>query len=436
MATLTILEPMSTGDVIDRAVRLYRRNFTPLVAIVAVPTLTGYIVSLMFWFGYTELLTTVERPGSQGVSGVAALMMGLGAIGYPVWFFVLLVTVSGLSRVIGDHVMLNEAITFRKCFTSTRRRLGDIFLMGLISLAIFFGLYILFSIVLVVLVMMVGVIIGLTTAAALPRWVAGGIFTIVVLAAISLGLFIILLLISRFVFLPQALMIEGLKAGDAFSRATRLGGGNWYKVGAILLFTYFVSFSLLAAMTEPLLAVLGYFGLFSFEFFLSTTWNVIYTAFNQVSNLLVLPISVISLTLLYFDSRVRKEAYDIELLARELAPGFYWQPPVQTSAFGYQMAVTHPAGRQFVQTSPLGLAGYRSPAAPRDGREDLRQKFDLAASRVSRPEEVGQASPSGETPVQSAVTGSQDEIEEPACSQCGAPIKQGAPFCMNCGRAL
>jgi hypothetical protein len=428
MATLTILEPMSTGDVIDRAVRLYRRNFTPLVAIVAVPTITGYIVSLMFWFGYTELLSGIERQGGESGSGAAALLMGLGAIGYPVWFFVLLVTVSGLSRVIGDHVMLNETITFRKCFSSTRRRLGDIFLMGVISLAILFGLYIVFSIVLVILVMIVGVIAGLTSAAALPRWVAGGIFTIVVLAAISLGLFIILHVVSRFVFLPQALMIEGLKAGNAFGRATRLGGGNWHKLGAILLFTYFISFSLLAALTEPLLAVLGYFGLFSFDFFLSTTWNILYTAFNQVSNLLVLPIAVISLTLLYFDSRVRKEAYDIELLARELAPGFYWQPPVQPSAFGYQMAVTNSNGRQYVQTSPLGLAGYSSPAAQGDGQEDLRQKLDLAASRVGQPE--------GEPATESVVAGSPVGVEEASCSRCGARLNQGAPFCANCGLSI
>ncbi|HET9530941.1 MAG TPA: hypothetical protein VFQ92_11345, partial [Blastocatellia bacterium] len=124
------------------------------------------------------------------------------------------------------------------------------------------------------------------------------------------------------------------------------------------------------AMTEPLIAVLGYLGLFSLEFLLTPTWNVIYTAFNQVSNLLVLPISVISITLLYFDSRVRKEAYDIELLARELAPGFYWQPTVQQSAFGYQMPVAHATARPYIQTSPLGLAGYSPPQAPVSAVQD------------------------------------------------------------------
>ena len=73
MPSFTILEPISTGDVIDRAVRLYRRNFTPLVAITAVPTLIGYVVSVMFWHGYTSLLTSTAS--SRGVPVTAVWML-------------------------------------------------------------------------------------------------------------------------------------------------------------------------------------------------------------------------------------------------------------------------------------------------------------------------------------------------------------------------
>src|SRR4030095_2161617 len=110
MASFTILEPISTGDVIDRAVRLYRRNFTPLVAITAVPTLIGYVVSVMFWSGYSSLLMSTTT--SRGVPASAVWMLALGGLGYPVWAYVLLLTVSGLSRVVGDHLMLSEPITF------------------------------------------------------------------------------------------------------------------------------------------------------------------------------------------------------------------------------------------------------------------------------------------------------------------------------------
>src|SRR5262249_33727794 len=102
-------------------------------------------------------------------------------------------------------------------------------------------------------------------------------------------------------------------------------------------------------------------GLLTAEFFVGPTWNILYTSFGQIANLMSLPISIVSFTLLYFDSRVRKEAYDLDLIAREINPGFNWEPPTQNSAFGYQ----HPPGhRPFVQTSPLGLAGLQPPPRP------------------------------------------------------------------------
>src|ERR1044071_7658893 len=124
MPNFTILEPMSTGDVIDRSVRLYRRNFTPLVAIVSIPTLIGYVASLMFWYGYQHLI--VGAVSSAIAPDDAIWMLVLGALGYPVWLFVLLLTVSGLARVVGDHLMMGEAITFRKCLSSVRQRLRAI----------------------------------------------------------------------------------------------------------------------------------------------------------------------------------------------------------------------------------------------------------------------------------------------------------------------
>src|SRR5438876_10149411 len=356
MPSFTILEPISTGDVIDRAVRLYRRNFTPLVAITAVPALIGYVVSLMFWHGYTSLLTstTSSRPGVP-VTGV--WMLALGGLGYPVWGYVQLLTVSGLSRVVGDHLMLGEPITFRRCFAAVRRRLGAITLMALLAVVMLFAAYIVVSIVLFVLIMLVGLIVGVIAAAGLPQWMTTVMLVVTVIVAVAFSLLLICVVVARVVFLPQIVMIEGQSAGNALGRAIRLGKGNWYRVGAIALFTYFVSASLLAAFTLPVLTAFYLSGVLSAEFFLGPTWSVLYTSFGQISSLLSFPILIVSFTLLYFDSRVRKEAYDLDLIAREINPGFIWQPTVQPSAFGYQIPAQFNRGRAYVQTSPLGLAG-------------------------------------------------------------------------------
>ena len=431
MATFTILEPMSTGDVIDRAVRLYRRNFTPLVSIVAVPTLIGYTVSLMFWHGYTSLVTTSSS--ARGVPSSAVWMIGLGALGYPVWAFTLLLTVSGLARVVGDHLMLSEPITLRRCIAAVKRRLGAITLMGLLSFALLISGYIVLSIVLFVLILVVGLIIGVIAVAGLPQWVATVIMILTVLVALAISIFLICFVAARVVFLPQIVMIEGESAGNALSRAIRLGKGNWYRVGAIILFTYFVSLSLLSALTLPVLAALYMYGVLNAEFFVSPSWSIVYTSFRDIANLLSLPIWIVSFTLLYFDSRVRKEAYDVDLLAREINPGFYWQPTMQTSAFGYQMPAQASTGRSFVQTSPLGLAGYTSPrpqpvpASPADSEaqqpaesEALLDKFERAAESLREKDQAG----APEAP---------REVPEATCKTCGAELVQGARFCINCG---
>jgi hypothetical protein len=304
MANFTILEPMSTGDVIDRAVRLYRRNFTPLVAIVAVPTLIGYVASLMFWYGYYHLINGAS--GSSGPPGDAMWMLVLGGLGYPVWFFALLVTVAGLARAVGDHLMMGEAITLRKSFSAIRRRLGDLTMLALLTMAILFGLYTVFIIILFVLFLVIGAIVGVVAAIQMPQWAVMTTAVITTLLALAGAMYIASMLIARVIFLPQVIMIEGQSAGPAVGRAIRLGRKNSHKVGAILLFTYFVSLSLMAALTLPVLAALFLMGFLTQDFFSSTTWTIFYLAFKDVSSLLSLPIWIVSFTLLYFDSRVRK----------------------------------------------------------------------------------------------------------------------------------
>src|SRR5215470_10562113 len=119
MATFTALEPISTGDVIDRAVRLYRRNFLPLISIAAVPTLIGYFVSVLFWSGYSSLLNA--GVGNRTIPASSIVLVFVGVVGYPVWGYAFLLTISGLSRVVGDHIMLSEPITFRGWLAAVRR---------------------------------------------------------------------------------------------------------------------------------------------------------------------------------------------------------------------------------------------------------------------------------------------------------------------------
>lgn len=461
MANVTILDQMSTGDVIDRSVRLYRRNFTPLVLIVSVPTLIGYFASVTFLVGYTQLIGNVENPTTNPTSGSALVMIMLGTLSYPVWFFVLLFTVSGLSRVVGDHIMLGEPITFRRCFSAAKKRFGDIFLMYLLSIVAFVVLYFVFVVIVLAAALIIGLMAGVVSAAQMPPWVVGTIVTIISLIILAAGIFLVLYVLARIVFMPQIIMIEGYKAGHAIGRAIKLGSSNWSRVGAIILFVYFVSLSLLAAFMVPISLTLYVFDVFSAEFLTSPIWNVISTSFSQVSNLLVLPLWVISFTLLYFDNRVRKEGYDLELLAREVSPGFFWQQGQQTSPPAFQYPPNMVPPRTAVQTGPLGLAGYE--ILPRDsvttqvassvlpegqGTEATGGFEQSSTSSINE----GNGFPTPSNPIDNSAPADAgadvlnadsyspneaDQLEvKKTCSSCGRELPPRARFCIICGATV
>ena len=127
------------------------------------------------------------------------------------------------------------------------------------------------------------------------------------------------------------------------------------------------------------------------ELFTDTTWSIVSSSFWELAGLLCLPIWITSFTLLYFDSRVRKEAYDIELLAAEVAV----KPSAQHAAPAFSYGASSPVTSFNVglQTGPLGLSGM------------------------------------GTRPAEPTVVSTKPTL----CNRCGAALHAGARFCSQCG---
>src|SRR6185295_15435751 len=99
------------------------------------------------------------------------------------------------------------------------------------------------------LILFIGLIGGLIASMHLPQWAIIFLVVLASLMAIAAALFALSFILARIVFMPQVLMIEGESPGSALGRAFKLGKGNWYRVLAIILFTYFITFSLLGALS-------------------------------------------------------------------------------------------------------------------------------------------------------------------------------------------
>jgi hypothetical protein len=314
MATPDILEPLSTGDVIDRSIRIYRRNLRPLLATAAGPFLFGAASWLSMRVGLNGVSPGSRSPVSA--AGAGALVLD-GFLCYIAYLYVMVLVVAGLARVVGDYLLLGEPISVRRVVAVLRGRFVDLTVASLllVGCAILIGM-ITFA-ALFAAVMIISVSIGLLSVAGLPSWLVGVVLILVILVALAFVVVIVSLLLSRVIFIPQIVMIEGASAGAAAGRAFTLGNKTWYRVLAVLLFTNCTAFSLAIAVMMPVSLLLWVTGYLSLD---AETIESIYGGVTQFASFLLVPVWAIAFTLLYFDSRIRKEGYDVDLLVRRLAP--------------------------------------------------------------------------------------------------------------------
>ena len=105
----------------------------------------------------------------------------------------------------------------------------------------------------------------------------------------------------------QAIMVEGHTAIASLRRSRELVKRMWWRVFGIQIVLLVLT---AAAMFIPL---------FTFGMFIGVDLPLRYVV-ELIVYIIVTPIPLIGATLLYFDLRIRKEAFDIEMMARNIHP--------------------------------------------------------------------------------------------------------------------
>jgi len=122
-------------------------------------------------------------------------------------------------------------------------------------------------------------------------------------------------LLVRWAVAAPALLAEGIGPVRALDRSWTLTRNSWWRIAGILFVTY-----LLAS------AVQGALGVFAFPlavlvpFVPAVVRGAIVLLITTAAQVLVLPVLYLGVVLLYFDLRVRREAFDLDQLARQAAP--------------------------------------------------------------------------------------------------------------------
>ena len=309
------LVPLGAGDLIDRAVRLYRRHLFTLMRVAAPPV----VVTAIGW-----VLWTISTRAAGNTSDTTALilyvLLAITAIGVIIGGHIFsLLVMGGASRNLVTHLLWNEPVLARTTYEAVRSRfwslLGATILvvmwLGLASMVGLFGWYI------VVIFVSLGVVFLAQWA---PVWMTALVGVIGFIAGTAVALWLFFFMAGKVAYVPQVMLVEGKRVFDSVGRSFSLARGNVRRLMAMTFFITFATYSALMLLVIPL----GWYG------YLNgidpSPWNaaqwpawyaIAYSVIEPLSSILLAPVWMLGMSLLYVDERVRHEGYDIELMASQ-----------------------------------------------------------------------------------------------------------------------
>lgn len=352
------LTPLGAGDLIDRAVRFYRQNFWTFVWIASPPILLGTCFSIA-WTALASQLFSVDSRRDELESFSYYMFIFFGNL--LIWLteiVAVLTVMGGAARNFVRHLLFGEAVTFRETYKNVRTRFFGLMtasaiisiLLGLIGFFIFY-----FGIIFVFIAIAIA-----AAAFSFSPFLITIVSIFLSLGIIFLTLWLFFLIASRFLYVPQVMMVEGQGIFAAIGRSSSLAGGNVKRHAALFIFTIVATYSALLLFYVPLNLYAWANGV---SFFaadpdaIPAWYQIANQIIGQVSFILIMPILMIGLCLLYVDERVRHEGYDIELMAARSLGEIPAVPrnftnPLQP-ALAQNILQNPPPQRN--STSPLGL---------------------------------------------------------------------------------
>jgi hypothetical protein len=305
------LAPLGAGDLIDRALRLYRRHLFVLIRTAAPPIIIVAAGWMLMSISFRQIFIVSDRSELFWNVFLLTASLGISTVGY----LLILVVMGGATRTLVAHLLRNDPVTARATYAAVKARFWGLMLASvLILMFVSFMLYA--ALFFFEMVVIAGVFAAAGLTAILPVWVVAIVLTIVGLCAIAALMWGFFFLVGKIAYVPQVMLVEGKGVFEAIGRSFILAKGNARRLMAMTLFTSFATGSALILLVVFIL-IIG--SLNGFDATNSAEWPVWYTTtysiIGPLSSILLTPVWMLGLSLLYVDERVRHEGYDIELMA-------------------------------------------------------------------------------------------------------------------------
>ena len=249
------LEPMTAGMILDRTFRLYVQNFSLMIGVTAMVQIP-------------ILALTVGAPlvrQFNPILGVLAVLAGL--VGFLVSFLILTPLATGAATKAISERYLGNDITTIAALKFSWSCVGTMLLIQIVvGIIITFGIFLFFF---------------------------PGVFWWL-----------------SYLLVPPITILEDAKdPGSIRRRSWRLVNGNRWKALVVVFVLIFPQF----LISISLIMLQASFGPGS------VTGEIVSGVLSGLAGLLLYPLQAIAVTLLYYDLRIRKEAFDLEMLSRTLA---------------------------------------------------------------------------------------------------------------------
>ena len=294
-----VLRPMSTGELLDRTFSLYKRHFLLFVGI-AVPAPAVYLVIQLASAGITKFGATpaagISRFNTAAIVGLVVTIV-LGVLG---WMLGLALTHAATIRAV-SAVHLGRPISVRGSYAELRGhywRIINVFVS--VALRVFGGSILLYMVAGVVAALAIG-------GAAVLGTVATIIGVIVALAAVVAAVTLAVSLFVRYSLAIQACIVEDIPARQALKRSVFLAKGSRSRI--LTVYVLFVVINV--AMAFTLAFGLGGLAAMSKSVQVITAVDALATF---IAGVLTGPLATVAISLVYYDERVRKEAFDLQLM--------------------------------------------------------------------------------------------------------------------------
>jgi hypothetical protein len=279
------LRPLSFGEIVDHGVNLFRRLFVPLVLVQVI--CTGIVVP---WQAFLA--------GSGRQMSLLYFLMLVAS-------FVLSGLASAAVALIISENYLGRRLEAMRALQLALPKLGAV-----ITLSLAVGLVLVGAALPAMLAM------GGAFAFMAPAVTGGQVGVNIGLAVILMLGGIVLLLLPVFVFSglalsTPALVLEDLDAATALRRSWRLTRGSRLRVVGLVMISSVI-------IMIPIVAIGFIGGIFAAGSGPGPA-TVGSTVATSLTTLVLTPLVYCVLTLLYYDLRVRKEAFDLEVLASSLS---------------------------------------------------------------------------------------------------------------------